>query len=143
MRNLGITTRVTAAAVLAASATIGAQTLPGPVNDRPLTEGWAPSKWGADDRAGSSNHTTTSANVKRALAAVEQFKVLTVGKFYHSEAPAFGPRGWQLTIPGTPTGGPFGKNALVYHDELVTTELGQIQTQFDGPGLKFASAYAT
>ena len=44
------------------------------------------------------------------------------------------PRGWQLTIPGTPTGGPFGKNALVYHDELVTTEIGQIQTQFDGPG---------
>ena len=39
-----------------------------------------------------------------------------------------------MTIPGTPTGGPFGKNALVYHDELVTTEIGQIQTQFDGPG---------
>ena len=39
-----------------------------------------------------------------------------------------------MVIPGTPTGGPFGKNALVYHDELVTTEIGQIQTQFDGPG---------
>jgi len=39
-----------------------------------------------------------------------------------------------MSIPGTPTGGPFGKNALVYHDELVTTEIGQIQTQFDGPG---------
>jgi hypothetical protein len=23
---------------------------------------------------------------------------------------------------------------LSYHDELVTTEIGQIQTQFDGPG---------
>jgi kynurenine formamidase len=68
------------------------------------------------------------------MAAVKQFKSVTVGKFYHREAPAFGPRGWQLTIPGTPTGGPFGKNALVYHDELITTELGQIQTQFDGPG---------
>jgi hypothetical protein len=39
-----------------------------------------------------------------------------------------------MSIPGTPTGGPFGKNALIYHDELVTTEIGQIQTQFDGPG---------
>ena len=39
-----------------------------------------------------------------------------------------------MVIPGTPTGGPFGKNALVYHDELVITEIGQIQTQFDGPG---------
>ena len=29
---------------------------------------------------------------------------------------------------------PFGKNALIYHDGLLTTEIGQIQTQFDGPG---------
>src|SRR5207247_8068656 len=55
-------------------------------------------------------------------------------KYYRREAPACGPRGWQMSIPGTPTGGPFGKNALIYHDELVTTEIGQIQTQFDGPG---------
>jgi kynurenine formamidase len=39
-----------------------------------------------------------------------------------------------MSIPGTPTGGPFGNNALIYHDELVTAEIGQIQTQFDGPG---------
>jgi len=111
-----------------------AQALPGPVSDKPLQENWAPSKWGADDRAGSSNHTKNAANIKRALATVKQFKAITIGKYYHREAPAFGPRGWQMTIPGTPTGGPFGKNALVYHDELVTTEIGQIQTQFDGPG---------
>jgi kynurenine formamidase len=111
-----------------------AQALSGNVDDKPLTEKWAPSKWGADDKAGSSNHTKNPANVKRALAAIKQFKAITIGKYYHREAPAFGPRGWQMTIPGTPTGGPFGKNALVYHDELVTTEIGQIQTQFDGPG---------
>jgi kynurenine formamidase len=111
-----------------------AQTLKGPVSDKPLQENWAPSKWGAEDRAGSSNHTKNPANVKKALATIKQFKVITVGKYYHREAPAFGPRGWQMTIPGTPTGGPFGKNALTYHDELVTTEIGQIQTQFDGPG---------
>ncbi len=68
------------------------------------------------------------------IGAVKQYKSITIGKYYHREAPAFGPRGWQLTIPGTPTGGPFGKNALIYHDELVTTEIGQIGTQFDGPG---------
>ena len=111
-----------------------AQALPGPVSDKPLQENWAPSKWGKDDKAGSSNHTKNAANIKRALATVKQFKAITIGKYYHREAPAFGPRGWQMTIPGTPTGGPFGKNALVYHDELVTTEIGQIQTQFDGPG---------
>jgi len=109
--------------------------LDGPVNDAPITERWAPSKfWGAGDRAGSANHTRNSANIKRALARVKQFKALTIGKFYHREAPAFGPRIWSMVIPGTPTGGPFGKNALIYHDEFVTTEIGQIQTQFDGPG---------
>jgi kynurenine formamidase len=122
------------AALCVASGAATAQTLKGPVDDSPLTEKWAPSKWGADDKAGSANHTKNPANVKKALATIKQFKVLTVGKYYHREAPAFGPRGWQMTIPGTPTGGPFGKNALVYHDELVTTEIGQIQTQFDGPG---------
>src|SRR5215510_88833 len=111
-----------------------AQALKGPVNDALLTEKWWPSKCGADDKAGSANHTKNSANIKRALATVKQNKAITIGKYYHREAPAFGPRGWQLTIPGTPTGGPFGNNALIYHDELVIAELGQIQTQFDGPG---------
>jgi len=111
-----------------------AQALKGPVNDAPFTEKWWPSKWGGDDKAGSANHTKNSNNIKRALATVKQYKSITIGKYYHREIPAFGPRGWQLTIPGTPTGGPFGKNALIYHDELVTTELGQIGTQFDGPG---------
>ena len=103
-------------------------------NDKPFEEKWWPSKWGADDSAGSSNHTKNPANVKRALSVVKQFKVVTIGRHYHREMPNFGPRGWNLTIPGTPTGGLFGKNALTYHDELVTTEIGQIQTQFDGPG---------
>jgi kynurenine formamidase len=104
----------------------------GPVDDAAL--GWGPSKWGAADRAGSANHTKNPANIKRALATIKQNKAITIGKYYHSEAPAFGPRLFKLWIPGTPTGGPFGKNALVYHDELVITQIGQIQTQFDGPG---------
>src|SRR5215468_9168876 len=111
-----------------------AQTLKGPVSDKPFDEKWAPTKWGANDRAGSANHTKNSANIQRALATIKQNKSITIGKYYHREAPAFGARGWQMSIPGTPTGGPFGKNALIYHDELVTTEIGQIQTQFDGPG---------
>ena len=110
------------------------QALKGPVNDAPFNEKWWPSKWGADDMAGSANHTKNPANIKRAFDTVKQYKSITIGKYYHREAPAFGPRSWQLTIPGTPTGGPFGKNALIYHDELVTAELGQIGTQFDGPG---------
>jgi kynurenine formamidase len=127
--------RVALVVVLLAFAGLAtAQTLKGPVSDKPLVEKWAPSKWGAQDRAGSANHTSSPANVARALATIKQNRALTIGKYYHRDAPAFGPRGFQLSIPGTPTGGPFGNNALIYHDELVTTEIGQIQTQFDGPG---------
>lgn len=119
-------------ALLAFAATAGAQALNGPKDDSALS--WAPSKWGKDDRAGSANHTKNSANIVKALKTIKQNKAITIGKFYHREAPAFGPRSWSMYIPGTPTGGPFGKNALTYHDELVITQIGQIQTQFDGPG---------
>jgi kynurenine formamidase len=127
-------------AILASAIAVGfagsafAQVLPGPMDDKPLTEKWAPSKWGAEDRAGSANHTKNSDNIKRALATVRQFKAITVGKYYHREIPTFGPRIWAMVLPGTPQGGPFGKNALVYHDDYLTTEIGQIGTQFDGPG---------
>lgn len=131
--------RLTIVAAAVAALCVGAggvfaQTLKGPVDDSPITEKWFPTKWGAEDKAGSANHTKNSANVKRALDTVKKYKALTVGKYYHREAPGFGVRSWNLSIPGTPTGGPFGKNALIYHDELLTTEIGQISTQFDGPG---------
>ncbi len=111
---------------------VHAQAMNGPTDDAALS--WDPPKWGRGDRAGSANHTKNAANVAKALATIKKNKTITIGKYYHSEAPAFGPRKWNMWIPGTPTGGPFGKNALIYHDELVTTQIGQIQTQFDGPG---------
>ncbi|MDJ0896839.1 MAG: cyclase family protein [Alphaproteobacteria bacterium] len=103
------------------------------VNDKPLTENWAPSEFGADDKVGAPNRTTPEI-VLKAMKLVKQGKTATLGKLYAQDVPFFGPRGWNITIPGTPTGGPFGSNALVYHDELVTTEIGQVSTQFDGPG---------
>ena len=48
--------------------------------------------------------------------------------------PKFGERAFTLRIPGSPTGGPFGANKLVYHDEFLATEIGQTGTQFDGLG---------
>lgn len=112
-----------------ASGTAAAQ----PVNDAPLTEKWAPTEWGADDKVGSPNRTTPQL-VLKAVGLVKQGKVATLGKVYASDAPAFGTRSWKLIIPGMPTGGPFGPQKLVYNDEYVATELGQIGTQFDGPG---------
>jgi kynurenine formamidase len=103
------------------------------VNDTPLNEKWAPAEWGADDKVGSPNRTTPQL-VLKAVGLVKQGKVATLGKIYAADAPAFGTRSWKLVIPGMPTGGPFGGQKMVYNDELVTAELGQIGTQFDGPG---------
>ena len=127
-----LTAIAAAVGALCFAGTASAQVMKGPTDDSALS--WETPEWGKEDRAGSANHTKNSANIKRALGTIKQYKSITIGKYYHREAPAFGPRGWNMTIPGTPTGGPFGKNALIYHDELVTTEIGQIQTQFDGPG---------
>jgi len=119
-----------AAAVFALSATATfAQ-----VSDKPFQENWAPSKWGKDDAAGSANHTKNSANIKRAISMIKQYKSVTLGKYYHREIPAVGTRHWNFVLTGTPNAGPFGENAMVYHDEFVSTEIGQIGTQFDGPG---------
>ena len=122
--------------VLAAVALLMGATLSGPafaVNDEPLTDNWAPSEWGPDDKAGSVNR-TTAAMVLKAAKLVKQGKVATLGKVYQQDAPFFGSRGWRMTIPGLPTGGPFGPQELVYNDEFLSTEIGQVGTQFDGAG---------
>jgi kynurenine formamidase len=103
------------------------------VNDEPLTDHWAPSEFGAGDMAGAVNR-TTPAMVLKAAGLVKKGKVATLGKVYQSDAPAFGVRSWTMVIPGLPTGGPFGDIGLVYNDEFLSTEIGQIGTQFDGPG---------
>ncbi len=123
-----LTSGIALAAALSLAATANAQ-----VSDKPLDENWAPTEWGADDKVGAPNR-TTPAIVMKAIGLVKEGKTATLGKLYQSEVPLFGPRTYQMTIPGTPTGGPFGKNALVYHDEMLTTEIGQVSTQFDGPG---------
>ena len=94
---------------------------------------WWPSKWGKDDEAGASNH-TTPAKVLDALKWVKDGKVYKIGRTYEPGMPLFGPRVFTLRIPGGPTGGPFGENRMVYNDEFLTTEIGQTGTQFDGLG---------
>jgi kynurenine formamidase len=103
------------------------------VNDEPLNDNWAPSEWGPDDKAGAVNRTTPEL-VLKAVSLVKQGKVATLGKTYASDIPLFGQRGYKLTIPGLPAGDPAGPQLLVGNDELVTAEIGQVGTQFDGPG---------
>ena len=96
-------------------------------------EKWWPSKWGETDEAGSSNH-ITPAKVLEAAKWIRDGKIYKIGRTYEAGMPLFGQRAFALRIPGSPTGGPFGDNRLVYHDDFVATEIGQVGTQFDGLG---------
>ncbi|BBK32864.1 kynurenine formamidase [Stella humosa] len=97
------------------------------------TPPWWPSRWGADDEKGASNWMTPQ-NVLRAARTIQDGRMYRLGRTYETGMPMFGARAFALRIPGSPTGGPFGSNKLIYHDEFLATEIGQVGTQFDGLG---------
>src|SRR5262249_37121669 len=103
------------------------------IGDTPIGPKWWPSRWGPQDEAGGANWIPPP-NGRGAGERIKHGEVYGRGRVYESGRPLFGSRVFALRIPGTPTGGPFGKNKLVYHDEFVTTEIGQVGTQFDGLG---------
>ena len=107
--------------------------LPGRADETPFQEKWAPSVFGPDDQVGSLNW-IGSQKVLDSLKLVKRGKVVTLGKVYQSDIPYFGKRNWKLIIPGLPTGRLVGDNSLLYNDEYVFAELGQVGTQFDGLG---------
>jgi kynurenine formamidase len=94
---------------------------------------WWPSRWGKDDEAGASNWMTPE-KVLDAVKWIRDGRLYRIGRVYEAGMPTFGARQWSLRIPGGPTGGPFGENKLVYNDEFLATEIGQVGTQFDGLG---------
>jgi len=93
---------------------------------------WWPSKWGPDDERGSFN-LITPANVMRAISYVKAGKIYRLGMPYTNDMPKFGARTFSIHIPGIPVGGPLGHNQIVWNDEFIVGELGQVGTQFDGP----------
>jgi kynurenine formamidase len=99
----------------------------------PAAKPWWPSRWGPGDQAGASNW-ITPAKVLEATQSIRDGRIYRLGRTYEAGMPLFGTRSFALTIPGSPTGGPFGRNRLVYHDEFVAAQLGQVGTQFDGLG---------
>lgn len=103
--------------------------------DTPIGEKWWPNKqWGAGDEAGATNWYTKADVIQRALKEADKGKIYRIGRPYTADMPTFGTRKFVIRIPGGPTGGPFGANMLVYNDEFVATEIGQVGTQFDGMG---------
>jgi kynurenine formamidase len=91
------------------------------------------SEWGPDDERGAINRITPQ-KVLEAAQLIKDGRIYELGRDYEPGMPLFPGRHYSLTIPGSPTGGPFGKNNLVYHDEMVSGQIGQVGTQFDGLG---------
>jgi kynurenine formamidase len=94
---------------------------------------WWPSKWGPDDEKGSFN-TITPKKIMSSLKVVKTGKFYRLARPYTNDMPKFGSRTYSLHIPGLPVGGPLGNNNIVWNDEFIVGELGQVGTQFDGPG---------
>jgi kynurenine formamidase len=113
---------------IAGLASHGATEDPTPIGPR-----WWPSEWGAGDQRGAANR-LTAARVHGATRLIKDGKVYSLGRLYEHGMPLPGKRHFSLTIPGSPTGGPTGKNQGVYHDDLFSGEIGQVGTQLDGLG---------
>ena len=94
---------------------------------------WPHPLWGAGDQAGSSNWITPE-KVMEAVKLVENGTIYELGQIYQQGMPLVGDRVYSMRSPASPTGGPFGTNQVIYNDDFLTTEIGQVGTQFDGPG---------
>src|SRR5438128_7162908 len=113
--------------LVATAAVVAAQVM------TPIGPQWWPSRWGAGDEAGASN-LMTPAKVLEAVKLITTGHVYRLGRPYEPGMPSRGLRSYKLVIPTLPTGGPFASNRLIFNEEYVTGELGQVGTQFDGLG---------
>jgi kynurenine formamidase len=99
----------------------------------PLAEKFWPSEFGAADQRGAVNR-ITPAKVAGAARLIREGQIFQLGRLYEHGMPIPGKRHFSLTIPGLPTNPPGGANRAVSNDELVSGEIGQVGTQFDGLG---------
>ena len=106
---------------------------PNAIAQAPSSGEWWPSEWGPDDQRGAANR-LTPAKVLEAISLIEEGKVYQLGRVYEPGMPMFGSRHFKLTMPGLPTTEPAGTNRVVFNDEMISGEIGQVGTQFDGLG---------
>lgn len=97
-------------------------------NDKPW---WPNILWGAGDQAGASNWITPEKIVK-AMSLVKTGKTYELGNIYQQGMPMSGNRNYKLVIPAFPTH--IAPDNIVFNDEYISGELGQVGTQFDGLG---------
>jgi kynurenine formamidase len=94
----------------------------------PTPEQRCPSKWGADDERGAANLIGPE-TVLRATKLIRDGKVFELGKELNAAMPFFGERRFSMQLKRTTN--PAATNKQRSNEEIVTTELGQVGTQFD------------
>ena len=95
----------------------------------PADEQRCPSKWGAGDQRGSANHAKPE-NVLRAARLIRTGEVIELAHVLAPDMPLSGTRQYNIHTKRTfmnPQSNRRGSN-----EELVTSEIGQVGTQFDG-----------
>ena len=102
-------------------------------DETPIGSRWWPSEFGKDDQRGAINR-QTDATVKTATGMIRTGRIYQLGRVYEHGMPLPGKRHFSLTIPGSPTGEPTGKNMGVHFDDMFSGEIGQVGTQLDGLG---------
>ena len=94
----------------------------------PTPEQRCPSKWGEEDERGAANLMGPEA-VLRATKLIRQGKVFELGKELNATMPFVGERRFSMQLKRTSN--PAATNKQRSNEEIVTTELGQVGTQFD------------
>jgi kynurenine formamidase len=89
-----------------------------------------PSKWGSSDERGSGNHMRNPQVVLRAAQLIKTGEVIELGHVLGPGMPFFGTRIFNMHTKRTFMNP--GRNTRGSNEEVVTSEIGQVGTQFDG-----------
>jgi len=89
------------------------------------------SPFGEGDQAGATN-LMTSAKALEAVALMKTGTVVSLGRTYEPDMPLFGSRVFAVRGTGGLAGGPLASNNVIWMDDFLATEIGQVGTQFDG-----------
>lgn len=106
------------------------------LNTACASDKWWPSKFGKDDQRGTANLITPE-KVKQAASLIKEGKTYSLIHELNKDMPMYGSRVFALrgtAAPGLPAGDPLGDNKVIWNDDFLATEIGQVGSQFDALG---------
>jgi len=92
---------------------------------------WPHPIWGSQDQAGAANWMTPD-KIRASLSLIKTGKIYELGFPYEDGMPLPKGRSYKWKIPKTM--GPYRDTGLIWHEETLCTQIGQVGTQFDGLG---------